>query len=457
MGPKVKEPVCSGCKQKGHLNPDCPKNLSSENYDGGASTKALTEVEAHLKALSLAAPGDKLLANLFRVQLGEENKVFRYVLDVKKLAPAGVQAYLQDHQRERAPVPQKKLTPRAFKAYESANFQQICEDPKCPCRPTGPPQAAPEDKDKDKDQQPEDVKAPSKRVLKRIITLLIWELEQMKKFGIATDYATQLVTTADLGTALTTRAHYVHYYDEDENVPRANAPVYRVDILPPKTLFLNDLKDYIRDSQKFPNYLLKDKDQVTTALNLIFSYRPQQYCVRGPARPPAMTNIGANKFYGLRPVTAFPVVDVPNYRSALESRPGFFRSVRVPQQGQLLLNINTTTSAFYKPLNLLDMIDRYGYRNGHGLLPFIRGIRVKTTYLRQNAGLPRGDTEVGSGIQEKIYTVTGLPFVHHEARPSNVFFDETITSGSSMSVRRTTVAEFFSRGSFSRRAPGAFN
>ena len=372
------------------------------------------------------------------------SNIFHYPFTVARLGHLNADAYKKKNVRKPAQLVRSPgtniLQPRAI---DRAPVQ-ACMKASCPCQTVKAPDIPTEDKDKDEDKEPkepDDAKKPSKRVLKRLVVLLIRQLRAVTHVGIATDHATQLVTTEKLKSDVAPGLHHVHYFDEDENVPTPNAPVFQVTISDPKTLSLKDLKTYVQNPANVPTFAPEDKDQMTTALNLMFSCRPQQYCTRDPGRPPMMTSIGANKFYSL----GSPTDNVPN-SIALESRPGFFRSVRVPQRGQLLLNINTTTSAFYKPWNLLQIINQCGHRNGHGLLSFLRGIRVKTTYLRRSAGLRPGDTDFRSEIEEKIYTVTGLPFVHDEARPANVFFDETKGSGPSESSRRTTVAEFFARG-----------
>lgn len=61
--------------------------------------------------------------------------------------------------------------------------------------------------------------------------------------------------------------------------------------------------------------------------------------------------------------------------------PGFVRSIRASIGGQLLLNINTTTSAFYRAGPLLPSILDFGTHRLYDLHHFLKGVRVKTTYF----------------------------------------------------------------------------
>ena len=71
MGPKAKEPICSGCKQKGHKYPDCPQHPKNQKHadEGSVGTQSnVDEIAAEVKMLSLAKPDDKLQANCFKIE-----------------------------------------------------------------------------------------------------------------------------------------------------------------------------------------------------------------------------------------------------------------------------------------------------------------------------------------------------------------------------------------------------
>ena len=320
------------------------------------------------------------------------------------------------------------------------------------------------------------------RMMRRIVYLLIQAIRAHHKepIAIASDYATHLVTTQRILSDDVPGHWNVTYYDEDEAGPRPNALRYHVEIRAPNVLSLPALQDYLADPGRFwdaqGNQLYHDRDETLNALNLIFSHRPCQDRVRSPTQDPTVTNIGLNKFYDMQDGSLSWVIQ---NNPELEAKPGFFRSVRAPIKGQLLLNINTTTRAFYQSINLKALMNLFG--NDRGLRTdvrslrtyegFIKGIRVKTNYMRRSAMAAGMSSADAAQVRERIFTITGLPFTHNPPEPGNVFFTEddrstqaadtssnathdTSTAKSSpprttqpaVAPNRTSVGQYFTRG-----------
>lgn len=78
---------------------------------------------------------------------------------------------------------------------------------------------------------------------------------------------------------------------------------------------------------------------------------------------------------------------------------GYYSSVR-PAVGRLLINLNVTSGAFYKPTPLADLMRDSGYGNNtEGLEGFIRMLKVEARYTRDNAQSP---------FMTKVKTIVGF-------------------------------------------------
>ena len=166
---------------------------------------------------------------------------------------------------------------------------------------------------------------------------------------------------------------------------------------------------------------------------MIFSRRPNFLTfadlASGTDREQQMGRVGANKFYDRwligypavpgrhtrndRPPWPFPSRDA--YHGGLFGRPGFFFSSRALFGGDLMLNLNSTTSAFYSAGQLTDFIQLFRPdtntsitqapgRQFLALADLLRGVRVVTTYLNQSS------VNQGNGQRpERITAIVDLP------------------------------------------------
>ena len=325
-----------------------------------------------------------LLANFFKIEKTDFSQIHRYTLDIKKV--------LSDKECE-----------------EDEKKKKAASQNNTTFKPRG----------------------ISARVKKRIIFLLVKTFDNAH--SIATDFSSKMYTLEPLKRrglpvqpAQTLNPARIVYYDDEEPVAYTGTcfDIYvTMDILP-----LSNIQD--------------QGGEITSALNVILSHRPNQLTIRSVAdcRSASVTNIGANKFYDIE-ARATPL---PN-NIGLEARPGFFRSVNSSEVG-LLLNINNATSAFYRPQNLAAAVrgafpDRNNWVDKRGAIEsWVKGLRVRTKYLK-NSGMANGQ----GPTPEKTYTITGFPVTQPAnavPTPNTVFFTPEGATG------QRSVLQHFQGGSY---------
>ncbi|KAK5111366.1 hypothetical protein LTR62_005206 [Meristemomyces frigidus] len=92
---------------------------------------------------------------------------------------------------------------------------------------------------------------------------------------------------------------------------------------------------------------------------------------------------GLNRFYMHE---GHPAVEMYNLERGLEALRGYYASVR-PAVGRLLLNLNVTSGAFYKPVALRDLLREYGGTNDDKE-SFIHRLKVTATYQKDGEKTP---------------------------------------------------------------------
>ncbi|KAF1983196.1 hypothetical protein K402DRAFT_179460 [Aulographum hederae CBS 113979] len=136
---------------------------------------------------------------------------------------------------------------------------------------------------------------------------------------------------------------------------------------------LADFKRYCNSEADID--LMTKIDTVTTrALNIIMGKNITERPLNDPY---AAVNTGANKF--------FRKSAWDRLGGGLLTLRGYYSSVR-PGQGNILLNVNTVTSAFYAPMLVSDFMDEFDRVAGPGEYErALQGIRVYITYRRGTA------------------------------------------------------------------------
>ncbi|KAG9784617.1 hypothetical protein KCU88_g2686, partial [Aureobasidium melanogenum] len=318
-----------------------------------------------LEKLSLSS-GGHLLANYFEIKVGTVSELWRYTLSFRKLRKGGDAATPTKGKGKEQPAP---------------NPAEDCDD---------------------------DDPGIGRAKKRRIVWLVMNALQQVTKIPMATDYGTEVITTGEIHFRNNSPTLHIRYYDEYQAGPHPDCDVFNVTLSEPIKLSIGELFKFLSTDNSAvtaENYL--QKEETIKALNTVFSYRPYRRCFssrtnQGTMQDAKLTTVNGQRFYGvaLRPgnrvetETGDAIVE-KNLASGLQVIPGFARSVRavLAQQGRLYLNINTSTQVFYelgtsKSLQkLINAWKKGNYENlpwydvRHPLAGFLRGLRVRTTYL----------------------------------------------------------------------------
>ena len=91
-------------------------------------------------------------------------------------------------------------------------------------------------------------------------------------------------------------------------------------------------------------------------------------------------------------------MELQHLGGALEALRGYFASVR-PTIGRLLVNINVTSGAFYRPIPLMQLINEAKMSNNEQLETFLHMLKVKAVYKKD------GQT---TQFMQKIKTIVGF-------------------------------------------------
>ena len=291
---------------------------------------------------------------------------------------------------------------------------------------------------------------------------------------VASDYQQLLLTVEPIKHGYVSGDWEFDFYDEDQRPNSPNLRRYRVNVKLTRVAKLGDLFGIAVTGARATSsgatasgipglWLTEETDRAVNYLNILFSHCPNMKTRRDVDREPIATFIGPNKFFNVdfpkanllpgatnqpksKQASAPPPWPVKNPQQSnnpggIVAMPGFFRSIRANKGNSLLLNINTTTSAFYAEINDRDAIARFAADNGFSLQRFLQGLRDKTNYMRAVAGASAGH-HLSSSHQanEMIFTLRGLPFEHDRPHATNNFFE--VYDESSGEFREMTVAQY---------------
>ena len=268
----------------------------------------------------------------------------------------------------------------------------------------------------------------------------------------ATNYSNLLVTVQPLPESYIAGVKIVKHIDEDDEQPngRPNAIEHTFEIEHKNQHQIQRLLSYLRDPSDPANqYSQAEKEEVMAMLNILFSHRPNQYTIRSLTQPiePEVTHVGAFKFFSLQQHPAglnelkgrqLHGVDALDLGGGLEGRIGYFRSIRCSSSQNVLMNVNRVATAFYRPINLAELIAQTRFRNRDDLDIFIKGLRVKTTYFKQSKA---------EGVKriERIFTLSGLARTDQDPLPKAIkFLWERQKSGKTVKSE-VTIKDFFNQ------------
>ncbi|KAK5114408.1 hypothetical protein LTR85_010230 [Meristemomyces frigidus] len=260
----------------------------------------------------------------------------------------------------------------------------------------------------------------------------------------ATDYAKLIVTTKelDLGKGNEWKETMVVPQEpgNQQPAPQGPAPAFvqnaqarnRVQLRVTRTGSFNirEIIQYLQSTAPGAEYAAHG--DIIQLFNIIMCKPPS-----GGAR---VTNAGQNRFY---PHEGHPGMEKYDLGSGLQALRGYYASVR-PAVGRLLLNLNVTSGAFYKPLTLSSLLTEFRGRNNEQSEGFIRMLKVRAEYKKDKEDKP---------FMVKIKTIVGFARENLSAKPqvrvkrfgnaNEVKFQYTDSKMPNAQPRETSVKDYF--------------
>lgn len=209
------------------------------------------------------------------------------------------------------------------------------------------------------------------------------------------------------------------FWDDYETAPRAeHAPSCRLTI---RYIRVIDVLSFLTELASNSTADPAQKGDMLILMDMIFSQRPNEKSFGLPTQLPRVGVAGPNRFFQLTTPSPTDFLGGGNNHSQalLVAQMGFVRHTR--SSARLLLNISTTTGAFYRPGPLRTLIDNFIGRSNNwprtDLSNFLKGLRVRTKHLMASNHRP-----------EKIYTISRVapplpPFQNQRPTPARIFFN----------------------------------
>ena len=221
---------------------------------------------------------------------------------------------------------------------------------------------------------------PRNKKLRRIIKLLLERLDNPKlKLPIATDFKSTLVCGRMIPQNLWVTQ--IKYFHEDDRGARNDSRTYtvRIEETPP-VLKISELKNFLASTTVIAPF--SDRESILHALNIIFGHHAKS--------SPAINMVGGNKAFN-NAKTQPQHAEQESLKDGLEAIRGYYLSVRLATF-RTIVNVNVCHGAFYKALKLSALIDHWtankvnrdqqGYSIWDKLETFLKGVKVKTNYLK---------------------------------------------------------------------------
>ena len=380
-------------------SPKADSKSPKDSQKGGSGDKSsamqVKQRSRHLGHIQ-GSNATNMITNHFRIKLGKVSTLHQYKVTFAKNET------------------EEEETKRVDRYHQSLQDQNLPLPGTPGYQPPGPPQILP-------------------RVRRRLFYLLIknlraaQDLQTPTQIDIASDYHNLLVTVFPIPEQIQTSTHVVQYYGEQERGPTATPPTYVATIETMQALPIRDFSRYLSSRSPDNTGYRAHEDDILRALNMIFGRRPSLLTFEdlepGTNRLQGMGRLGANKFYD-RYLIGYPAVPVGHnagttppwgftdvLHRGLLGQPGFFFSSRASFGGDLMLNLNSKTSAFYPAGQLTNFIHSFDNnimqaqpRQYHQLANLLRDVRVVTTYLNQSSV-----TQNNGPRPERITAIADLP------------------------------------------------
>ncbi|KXT11410.1 hypothetical protein AC579_9874 [Pseudocercospora musae] len=203
----------------------------------------------------------------------------------------------------------------------------------------------------------------------------------------ATDYARTIVTTKklDLGNGPWTDKRTLPS-DNAAQQPQGSGAVpdfvreararntYEFRVTYQDSFSPRHLIDYLRSTSAGATYA--GRTDLVQLMNIVLT--------KAPSGADAVRNVGQNKFY---PYHHHPGMELSDLGGGLQALRGYYSSIR-PAVNRLLVNLNVTAGAFYRPAPLLELCDETRIGNLDQLEVFIRMLKVDATYTKDGQQKP---------------------------------------------------------------------
>lgn len=263
--------------------------------------------------------------------------------------------------------------------------------------------------------------------LHRVVELLLEQpyLSQLHPF---TDFKKTLVLREDVPDQTVN----VHYFPEDQNQPGPQAPTYHVRTKQTNVLVVQQFLDALKTASKSYDYM----EPMFHALNTMLHHYPR-----------SLRHVAALPDKGAFPLSG-NLSDIHELGGGLQAARGFFSSVR-PAAGRLLVIVNITWKAFYKPGPLHELHFRTfaNHTTEKAVQAFGRSLEgMRVSGLHRPGHPPRSiwglaTTEDGISRRGPSNTAQRPPQVAHFAADS-----EKVKFWFDAQNRYVTVREYFEKG-----------
>lgn len=227
----------------------------------------------------------------------------------------------------------------------------------------------------------------------QLIRLLMAEAPELANYrnDIVSDFKAIIISRKDLQLPEGQQRINVVYRAEGEDVPKARATTYTVVCKFTKTLYAQNLIEYLTSTDLSVVGQYDSKLEMVQALNIFL-----KHYVKSANN---LATIGASKSF-----STSGTADSFDLGSGLKAIRGFFTSVRAATN-RILVNVNVSHGAFYQGGELARLMTAYGFNQGNSrslgsLEKFLKRIRVRTTHLKaktnkQGIEIPRIKTIYG--------------------------------------------------------------
>lgn len=262
--------------------------------------------------------------------------------------------------------------------------------------------------------------------------------------GVATDYASLVVTSAKLGLGSSeTKTFAVEYYDTEFPEGRAYAKdrPFKLTLSFVGSTSSTDLSRYIMSGPvDFIDQGTADMEAVRT-LNVVMASQPN--------KDPSVYQGAQNKFF--RYPTDQDTFNNYDLLGGLIAVRGYYSSIRF-SASRTLLNLNAQCSPFYKSINLRELMQAFQKLtpgNWGALERFLKGLRIMTSYRKATDGSPIRKVKTVSSLSHKMkkdpvsQTISGNAEIGYGNANEMMFRPNGRPLGFKISVR-----EYFRTGDF---------